>query len=148
MDLWTFLVKWLTYLYNKLKNQGIKRAGVVKAVYKYDFLFSMNSILTSPRTVFSMRPFTLRANSGSKSFSKWAVMIGVLIFLLAFMISLILYKQIQKITNWLKYAVQHNLHIRKPIECNLLMVECIKLNNLMRNLAACNDRWKNMISAY
>ena len=45
---------------------------------------------TSPKVVFSMRPLTLRANSGSLSLSRLTVMMGVLIFLLALMISLIL----------------------------------------------------------
>lgn len=44
---------------------------------------------TSPNFVFSMRAFTKRAKSASSSHSSWAVMIGVLIFLLALMISLI-----------------------------------------------------------
>merc|ERR1719510_2613739 len=44
---------------------------------------------TSPKVVFSIRPLTLRANSASFSFCKDTVIIGVLIFLEALMISLI-----------------------------------------------------------
>ena len=46
--------------------------------------------LTSPRVVFSIRPFTLRANSGSRLSMRWVVTIGVEIFLEALMISFIL----------------------------------------------------------
>ena len=45
--------------------------------------------LTSPSRVFSILPFTTRANSGSSSTSRGAVMMGVLIVLEALMISLI-----------------------------------------------------------
>ena len=50
---------------------------------------SMYSVI-SPRVVFSSLPFTLLANSGSSSFCRYVVTIGVLIFLDALMISLIL----------------------------------------------------------
>ena len=45
---------------------------------------------TSPSVVFSIRPLTTRANSGSSSTSRLTVMMGVEIFLEALMISLIL----------------------------------------------------------
>lgn len=57
---------------------------------------SSSIFLTSPSTVFSIRPLTLLANSASVSFSRWAVIIGVLIVLLALMISLILIENIKQ----------------------------------------------------
>ena len=48
---------------------------------------------TSPRDVFSIRPLTLRANSGSSDTSNFVPMIGVLMVLEALMISLILTKR-------------------------------------------------------
>ena len=45
---------------------------------------------TSPSSVFSTRPFTMRANSWSLSFVSLAEMMGVLMVLAAFIISLIL----------------------------------------------------------
>ena len=47
-------------------------------------------LLTSPRRVFSILPLAILANSGSSWTSSSAVMMGVLMFLDAFMISLIL----------------------------------------------------------
>ena len=44
--------------------------------------------LTSPSVVFSMRPFTMRAAFTSLAATSGAVMMGVLIFLAALMISL------------------------------------------------------------
>ena len=51
--------------------------------------YKMAWLLTSPRTVFSMRAFTIRAAFKSLSDTSFAVIIGVLIFLAALIISLI-----------------------------------------------------------
>ena len=52
--------------------------------------YTTNKPLTSPNKVFSIRPLTTRAASGSSSTTKLVVMIGVLMVLAAFIISLIL----------------------------------------------------------